>query len=408
MTSNLYEKTKEFPLQPGIYQFIDKNGVILYVGRATSLRRRVSQYFPSASSGQVKLDLRIREMVELAKDVKYQQTDTLLDAIVLEANLIKKYWPKYNVKDKDDRSFIYIAISKKDIFPKPIIIRGRIIENYKLKIENFYIFGPYQSLTIIKNALKIIRRVFPYSTCLPVGRLVKLNQGNPCFDYQIGLCPGACIRAISKEDYQKNIKNIILLLGGKKKLLLRKLQKENPEKARALQHIQDVTLISRDEIENYKLKIGNSAKRIEGYDISHLTGKETYGSMVVFIDGKADKSQYRLFKIKKAPANDDLRALEEMIIRRFNHLEWQRPDLIMIDGGKPQVDFIFKALQNRHINIPIVGISKLQNDKLVFPPKTKKIVKELAENINNTLLKTRDEAHRFALKASRQKRRILR
>lgn len=392
------ENLKKIPLNPGVYRFIGKNSKILYIGRATNLRRRVSQYF------QRPLDPRICEMVDLAKGVKYQQTDTLLDAVILEANLIKKHWPKYNVKDKDDRSFIYIAISKKDDFPKPVIIRAKNLFTFTFSPSTFHIFGPYQSLTVIKNALKIIRKVFPYSTCLPVGRPANPFPGKPCFDYQIGLCPGVCVGAISKEDYKKNINNIILLLKGKKKQLLKKLKKENPEQVGALQHIQDVTLISDD---NLQLTTNNQRHlmRIEGYDISHLTGKETYGSMVVFENGKPNKQQYRLFKIKEAPANDDLRALEEMISRRFNHPEWLMPDLIIIDGGKPQVDFIFKALTKKNISAPIIGISKYQNDRLIFPPKTKKAAKELVNAIKNTLLSVRDEAHRFALKASRKKRR---
>jgi len=388
------EKIKKIPLSPGVYVFIAKSGDVLYVGRATSLRRRVVSYF------QKNLEPRIREMVDLAKSIKFYKTDNLLEAVILEANLIKKYWPKYNVREKDNRSFIYIVISKKDDFPRPIIVRGREIKNFKLKNVfargkspeglNFHIFGPYQSLNVITNALRIIRRIFPYSTC-------QINQGRPCFNYQIGLCPGACIGAILKEDYQKNIDNIVLLLSGKKKNLIKKLQKENPDKAKFLKHIQDVSLITREE---NVFRAG--FYRIEGYDISHLTGRETYGSMVVFTNNKADKNNYRLFKIKEAPKNDDLRALAEMICRRFHHPEWRLPDLILIDGGRPQIGFIDKILK---VKIPIVGISKYGSDKLVFAAKTKKSVKELIEINKETLLKARDEAHRFSLKASRRRRR---
>ncbi len=373
------------PLKPGVYLFIGRRGDVLYVGRATSLRRRVPSYF------QKNLEPRLGEMVHLAQKIKFYKTDNLLEAVILEANLIKKYWPKYNIREKDDRSFIYVAISKKDDFPRPIIIRGHKIKNFN-KVENFHIFGPYQSLNVITNALRIIRRIFPYSTCSP-------NQGKPCFDYQIGLCPGACVGVISKENYQKNIDNIVLLLSGKKKNLLKKLQKENPDKAKFLKHIQDVSLITREE------NISTNFYRIEGYDISHLTGRETYGSMVVFTNNRADKNNYRLFKIKEAPKNDDLRALAEVISRRFHHPEWRLPDLILIDGGKPQISFIDKILKERRIEIPIVGISKFANDKLVFTPKIKKSIKELIDINKETLLEVRDEAHRFSLKASRRKRR---
>ena len=382
--SSISEQVKLFPDSPGVYRFLDAKGEILYIGRATSLRRRVSNYFTK------RIDARIAEMVSLARDVRYEQTDTVLEAIILEANLIKKHWPKYNVKDKDNRSFLYIVIPKTD-YPKPIVVRHRELEKFSAMQAD--IFGPYQSVTLVKNALKIIRRIFPYSTCA-------IGSGKPCFDYQIGLCPGACIGAISKADYRKNIRNIILLLFGKKELLLKHLAKEYPEKAASLKHIQDVSLITRDELTQEQV----AAHRIEGYDISHLTGKETYGSMVVFTDGEADKEQYRLFAIKNAAASDDLHALEEMLTRRLRHGEWDMPDLIMIDGGRPQVDHIAGVFRRHNVVIPMVGISKYGGDVLVFPLGIKQSVRALAEGLKPVLLRVRDEAHRFALRSSRRKR----
>lgn len=382
--SNLSDKAKLFPDSPGVYRFLDAEGEILYIGRATSLRKRVANYFTK------RIDARIAEMVSLARDVRYEQTETVLEAIILEANLIKQYWPKYNVKDKDDRSFLYIVIPKTD-YPKPLIVRHRELEKFSaLKAD---IFGPYQSGTLIKNALKIIRRIFPYGTCTP-------NMGKPCFDHQIGLCPGACVGAISKQDYRKNIKNIALLLSGKKALLVKRLAKQYPEKARSLQHIQDVSLITRDEL----VRDHADANRIEGYDISHLTGRETYGSMVVFTDGEPDKDQYRVFAVKEAAASDDLHALEEVLTRRFRHDEWTMPDLVMIDGGRPQVDHIAGVFRRYNIVVPMVGISKYGGDALVFPLGTKQSVRALAEGLRPVLLRVRDEAHRFALRSSRRKR----
>jgi excinuclease ABC subunit C len=378
--SKLLLKAKKFPLSSGVYLFSDKKGEILYVGRAISLRKRILNYF------QKNIDPRIAEMVRMAKDVKFQKTANLLEAIILEANLIKKYWPKYNVKEKDDRSFLYIVIPKGK-FSKPIITRNRELK--KFPSSSAHIFGPYQNYRLLSNALKIIRRIFPYSTC-------PINSGRPCFDYQIGLCPGACANKITAEDYQKNIDNIILLLKGDKKGLMKRLKAENPEQALALNHIQDVALIERSDFNNEKLGSKDIVKRLECYDISHLSGKEAVGSMVVFTNGLIDKSQYRLFKIKQAPANDDLRALEEVIGRRLNHKEWSYPDIIILDGGKPQVDYIFNFLSGHLINIPLVGISKLQNDKLVFSKNTKKSFKDLAEINKSTFLKMREEAHRFA------------
>lgn len=372
---SLVGQAKKLPESPGVYLYLDRKGVILYVGRAINLKKRALQYF------QKSLDPRISEMVDKAFKIKHIKTDTVLEAIILEANLIKKHWPKYNVKDKDNRSFVYIVIPKTD-YPRPFIVRQRELEKFPL---NTHVFGPYQSLGLVQNALRIIRRIFPYSKCRPF-------SGKPCFDRQIGLCPGLCTGEISKKDYQKNIKNIILLLSGKKKKIL---------KQEGLRHIEEVSLLTQ---ENFN--ISQRPQRIEGYDISHLTGKEPYGSMVVFIDGEPDNSLYRLFKIKQAPKNDDIRALEEVISRRFNHLEWHFPDLVLVDGGRPQVSHIFKFFEKKNINIPLVGISKYGGDKLVFSPKTKKNVKELIESTKDILLAVRDESHRFSLKSSRKKRRI--
>lgn len=379
----LLNKAKKMPDNPGVYMFLDKSGTILYVGRTVSLKKRVLSYF------QKNLDSRVDEMVKKADNIKHIKTDTLLDAVILEANMIKKYWPKYNVKDRDNRSFIYLVFPKTD-YPRPIIARKRELDKYPN--SSAYIFGPYQSISLLESALKIIRRIFPYSTCKPF-------SGKPCFHYQIGQCPGLCVGKVSKEEYQKNIKNIILLLSGKKQQVIKRLKKENPEALKSFKHLQDVTLISR---ENILPPYGQG--RIEGYDISHLAGGEPFGSMVVFKNGKPDKAEYRLFKIKTAPKNDDLRALEEVLTRRFRHKEWKYPDFILIDGGKPQIDYVSKFFDKSRLNIPYAGISKFGNDKLVYPAKTKKTVIELTESIKKILLSVRDEAHRFSLKSSRRKR----
>lgn len=379
---NLLNKARKFPDSPGVYIFLGKNKKILYAGRSVSLKKRILNYFRSD------IDARIREMVSLARNLKYKKTDTLLEAIILEANVIKKYWPKYNVKDKDNRSFIYLVIPKED-YPRPIIIRQKELVRVP---KTWHLFGPYQSASLLESALRIIRRIFPYSTCKPF-------LGKPCFDYQIGLCPGICVGKISKKEYQNNIRNLEMILAGQKERLFKKLRKENPNAIKALKQIQDVSLMKKEE-----LKKPEDEMRIEAYDISHLTGKETYGAMAVFENGKANTNEYRLFKIKNAPANDDLRALEEMIERRFKHKEWQYPDFILIDGGKPQIDFISKIFKRIHISIPMAGISKFGGDKLVYKAKEKIFVKKLAEGLKNTLLSVRDEAHRFSLKSSRRNR----
>ena len=401
----LINQAKKLPDKPGVYFFLNKKGKILYIGRATSLRKRVASYFP-ARGGQAKIyyDPRKRELIKKSVRIKYKKTDTVLESIFLEANLIKKYWPKYNVKERDNRSFVYIVIPKID-YPYPMLVRERELEKFSPRLHSGQmprVFGPYQSSGLIRNALRIIRRIFPYSTCLPAGRPARPNSGKPCFNYQIGLCPGVCVGKISKQEYRKNISNIISLLEGEKKNLLKRLEKENPEKIKNLEHIQDVALISRDEMGHLYYGRFN---RIEGYDISHLTGKEPFGSMVVFTNGEPDKNEYRLFKIRTAKKQDDLGSLKETISRRLRHREWAFPDLIVVDGGKPQVDAVFSVLKENFVNIPLIGISKLANDKLVFPKNIKKSIKELIQSIKITILRVRNESHRFANSFSRKQRR---
>jgi len=369
----------------GVYFWLDNREKVLYVGRATNLKNRLSQYFLS------NVEPKIKEMVSQAKKIKTIETKTLLEAIILEAKYIKKYWPKYNIKDRDDRSFIYIVIAKKD-FTYPVIIRGKDLQKYQDK--NNQIFGPYQSFTLIKNALRIIRRIFPYGTC-------KANSGKPCFDYQVGLCPGSCLGKINKKDYQKNIKNIILLLSGKKEHLIKKLSQENPEQLKALKHLQDVSLI-----ENEKNLEQNNFKRIEAYDISHFSGKETYGSMVVVdFEGEYQKNDYRLFKIKNNYLHDDFRALTEMLERRLSHKEWMYPDLFLIDGGRPQLDFL-KEIFEKHKIKNVVGLSKFAGDEIIFLKNVDKKFKKEVLDIKLILLKARDEAHRFANLARKKAKKI--
>jgi len=391
---SLKNKLKNIPKKPGIYFWLNKNQKILYVGRATSLHNRLSQYF------QKNISERMAEMIAQATAINYEVTETLLEAIILEAKNIKKYWPKYNIVDRDDRSFIYVVIPKIK-YPKPLIVRGSDLKKFSVEPRargvtgsGARVFGPYQSFYLLQNALRLIRRVFPYGNCQP-------HSGRACFDYQIGLCPGACIDKISATAYQKNINNLILLLAGEKKRLISRLMKENPDKIKALQHLQEVSLlVKEDNLSEIKIN------RLEGYDISHLQGKESYGSMVVFENGTALPSAYRLFKIREAPAGDDERALSEVLLRRFKHLEWPFPELIMIDGGTPQISFLTRILNANNLNVPLVGISKFGGDKLVFSSQAKKPLRDLAENIKSTLLKIREEAHRFANRGRRQSLKI--
>ncbi|MCF7820389.1 MAG: GIY-YIG nuclease family protein [Candidatus Pacebacteria bacterium] len=380
------DKLKQVPKAAGVYNFLDDKKEVLYVGRAINLQNRLKQYF------QKNIDSRISEMVNTANDFIFIATKTLLEAVILEAEQIKKYWPKYNIVDRDDRSFSYLMISKTDNYPKPIIIRGRELKKFSPK--NVWIFGPYQSQFVLHQALKIARRIFPYSTCEP-------NSGQPCFEYQIGLCPGTCLGKLSPQEYKENIKKLALLFQGNKQKLFKLLKQDNPEKIKALENLQEVALLQKEKDLSQPI-----LERIEGYDISHLSAKEAFASLVVATNGEIDKSEYRLFKISEKNSGDDLRSLQEALERRLKHTEWPYPNLIFIDGGKPQIDFIANYFDRNNIRIPVVGLSKYGGDKLVFPKNTPRNIKLLISSLKPDLQKLREEAHRFSLSASRRRRRL--
>lgn len=405
---------KKLPDTPGVYIMKDNAEKILYVGKAGNLRRRVSSYFERPH------DIRIETLVSKIAKIDHQKTDTALEALILEAELIRKYTPPFNVREKDDKSFLYFGITKEK-FPRVLLVR---------KSDGFSgeTYGPFTSASSAREALKILRKIFPWSTHDPdrIG-----TYARPCFDYEIGLCPGTCIGAISREDYIKNIDRLKLFFQGKKKVVLRSIEKEMAsaalrldfEKAAklrhqifALRHIRDSALISDAEVARMpsagELSKNNEGEpyRIEGYDISNISGTSAVGSMVVFENGEPNKNEYRKFKIRTVFKPNDVGMLTEVLERRFKHgaspgvspsRGWRLPNLILIDGGIAQANAAKKVLMRAGLKIPILGIAKgperKRNDILGAIPKG--VTKE-------TLVKVRNEAHRFAIGYHKTLRRI--
>lgn len=389
MVKNLYQ---HLPPTPGVYLMKSRAGEILYVGKAGHLRRRVSSYFLRPQDG------RISRLVSEINKIDYRKTDNAIEALILEAALIKKYQPKFNIREKDDTSFLYVEITK-DKFPRVILVRGK--EAAKKAVGRLY--GPFTSAKSIREALKIIRRIFPWSVHEPGAKFSR-----PCFDYAIGLCPGVCMNLITRADYLKNIKNIRYFFEGKKQRIIRNLAKEMKMASRdmryeeaaqirkqifSLKHIEDVALISEET--NTK---SQSGFRIEGYDISNISGTSAVGAMVVFVDDKPDKNEYRKFKIKTISGSNDVGMLKEVLHRRFRN-NWPLPNFILIDGGVPQVNAARTVLGELGLKIHIAGIAKgperKRNDFLGTIP----------SSVNrHTLIKVRDEAHRFAISYHKQVR----
>ncbi len=408
-------KPSKLPNTPGVYLF-KRAREILYIGKATSLRNRVRSYFSKdlhATRGEW-----LVKMMQEATRVAHVQTDSVLEALILEASLIKKYQPKFNAKEKDDSSFYFVVITKEK-YARVLLIRGKDLTEYKNSRAT--IFGPFPHSSEIRTAMKLIRKIFPFrDKCLP--RAESRGVSKACFNYQIGLCAGVCNGAISQIDYQNLIKQLKLFFSGKKKSLLKNLQQEmknlaqaqkfelaNQVKRRlfALQHIQDVALIKSENINLANQDSSNQKKfRLEAYDVAHLAGQNAVGVLVVLENGEFNPNQYRKFKLRVAKPGDDLAGLREILERRLKHSEWRLPDLIVIDGGKTQLNLAKKVLQENNpsadgANIKLVSVVKDDRHK------AKEILgdKVSAQEQEKQIIKINHEAHRFAIAYHRDKRR---
>jgi len=405
-------KKNNLPDKPGVY-FFKKGKIILYIGKATSLNDRVKSYFskdPEGKSTSYRAGLIetrgpiIVKMVQEANKIDYQVTDSVFEAIILEANLIKKYQPKYNTKEKSDKSFNYVCITKEKL-PKVLIIRGSDLKNF-LAGE---VFGPYTNSAQLREAIKIIRKIFPF--------LDEKSKNYLEFYKQINLVPDLDDRKI----YLQNIKNIKLFFQGKKKNILQNLRKVMKEYAKkhefekageikrqifALQHINDVALIKVENFAVQKFSGGqdeasarrrkpfhSKVPRIEAYDIAHMGGKNMVGVMTMVEDGEVKKSEYKKFKIRTQGNANDTGALKEVLERRLAHTEWPYPHLIVVDGGKAQINRARAIMSRFNLDIQIVSVLKDERHK----PKNILGNKEITSKYERDILLANSEAHRFAI-----------
>jgi len=412
-----YFKKIKIPDKPGVYLF-KKGKEIFYIGKATSLKDRVRSYFGKdliGTRGPLLVD-----MVFRADSLDWQVADSVLEAVILEANLIKRYQPKYNTKEKDDKSFNYVCVTRETL-PRVIVARGK-----DLKARDFSsVFGPYTSGPQLREALKIVRRIFPF--------LDDKSKNYLEFYKQINLVPDlADLPAqAGRRLYLENIKNIKLFFSGKKKQILKNLHKEMKAYAKirafekaaeikrqifALQHINDVALLKNnfanaeifDPAPFFGRIKGNKAGpsdtkisafatprsfRIEAYDIAHMSGKNMVGAMVVVENGVAVKSEYKRFKIRTQSGVNDIGALTEVLERRLAHREWRYPDLIVVDGSVAQMNAAKKVLNKFKIKIGVVGVIKDERHK----PKAISGNEELIKKYKSSILLSNSEAHRFAI-----------
>lgn len=406
-------KKLNLPDKPGVYRFM-KGSEILYIGKATSLKDRVRSYFGPdliKTRGMLLVD-----MVARAETVKYVETDNVLEALILEANEIKKHKPYYNTKEKDDKSFNYVCITD-DELPKVITKRGKDLDKNKYK----KVFGPFTSGMQLREALKIIRKVFPF--------VDEKTKNHYEFYRQLNLAPNL----EKKKEYLNNIKHIILFFEGKKKSIINSLKKEMNAFAKArefekagevkrqifaIQHINDIALIKGENYEFTSQKVLGSPLdyarpdyfdkqiqnfRVEAYDIAHMGGKNMVGVMVVVENGEVNKSEYKKFKIRTQDGANDTGALAEVLERRLAHNEWTMPSLIVVDGGKAQINVAEKILNKYGIKIPVVSVLKDEKHKpkdiFLSPRQELKGVQgfDFKKKYEREILLANSEAHRFAI-----------
>lgn len=405
----IFLNKSRLPGKPGVYKFLDKTDKVIYVGKAVNLYSRVASYFNRDVS--VKTALLVSQIAKVETVI----VESELEALILEANLIKKYLPIFNVRLIDDKDYLYIGITKED-FPRIVTIRRQDLK----KIKKF--FGPFPSSKTVRDTLKRLRKVFPWCSGKGFTRA--------CFYYHLGLCPGACVGLISKEDYNKIINRFLKFMDGKKEELIEELTKEMMEAAknqkfeeaqkikkilggilylaqtnRSSLYLENPNFLEDEREQALKqlkidLNLKNLPERIEGYDISNISGKEATGSLVVLTNGEIDKSQYRRFRIKISGKPNDVGMHKEMIRRRLNHLEWPLPDLIIVDGGRGQARVV--KFQVTKLQIPVFGLAKKL--EWLYPPEGE-IIKLPKRSLSLRLLqKLRDESHRFALSYHRKLR----
>jgi excinuclease ABC subunit C len=397
---------KKLPDSPGVYFFLGAKKEILYIGKATSLKNRVNSYF--AKDLIDKRSKLIEQMVAEAKTVDVTITDSVLEALILESNLIRTHKPKYNSISKDDKSYNHLVITEEE-FPRVLVVRGKDLTSKFTEGEIRYHFGPFTSGTLFKEALKIVRRLFKfYDTSLPIGKeRSKMARGKIDFNKQIGIYPAQN----NKTEYNKTIRYVTLFFQGKKKQIIKELEKEMMQHAKAmrfeeadlvkrkifaLQHIQDVALI-KDDSRQYK---DDRSVRIEAYDVAHLAGEDMVGVMTVVEGGEAKPHEYRKFKIKTLTGSNDTAALKEMLSRRLGHPEWLFPQIIAVDGSTAQKNAAEHVLKKHDILIPVVAVVKDEHHR----PVRLIAAKKLLESYQNDILLANAESHRFALQYHQKKR----
>ena len=435
MTEKVKAKLTKLPTTPGVYFHKDAGGEIIYIGKAANLRNRVRQYFQKSRYRDPKTDVLVAEIA----DIDWTEVETEADALFLEAELVRRYQPRFNILLRDDKSLQFVRIDYKSDYPTVSVVRRPLDDGAEY-------FGPYVNGLAIKKALRYLRRAFPYAVSKPAGsRRVSLH-------YHLGLDPGLEEGRTTLNEYRTNLRKLMQYLRGERVALMREIERDMNRAARernfedatkkrnqlfALRELSRQILFSDRELQDASrdaalvelcelLGLDEPPRRIEGFDISHMQGSDTVASMVVFTSGVPDKASYCKFKMR-LPGNDDFAHMNEALKRRLreeNRAKWPLPDLVLIDGGKGQLTAALSARNHAKLgDVPMIGLAKREEEIIIhrsdsLPSKalaklTDRALKKgayvsesghfitilLPSNLPmvRLLQRIRDESHRFAI-----------
>lgn len=413
------DKVKSFPAAPGVYLMKDADGKVIYVGKAKNLRNRAGSYFTIQAAS----DRRTAELVKVIADIDFIRTATEVDALLKEARLVKDIRPRFNSDLKDDKTFPYLQIRMREEYPRVEFTR-------KPRRKGVKLYGPFTSARSLRAAIQVLQRVFKFRTCsLDISsKDERWRWYRPCLLHSIRQCTAPCNFRVSREDYRKQIRSLRLILEGKRSRLMREMKAEMETASAALQ-FEKAAKIRDDMASLQKLELRGDANRdiqpevfhtdpkkglhglkkvlglaevprsIEGMDIAHLSGTDTVASLVAFLHGLPFKQGYRRFKIKSVEGVDDFASMREVVSRRYsahNREEWGMPDLLLIDGGKGQLNAAVDAFRSLGIEPPTL-ISLAKQEEEIFRPGESESIKLSRSSAALRLLQfVRDEAHRSA------------
>ena len=413
------EKVRQFPTSPGVYLMKDAQDCVIYVGKAVNLRNRASSYFTKAAES----DRRTAELVKEIADIDHIETDSEVDALLMEARLIKDIQPRFNAMLKDDKTFPYLQITTHEDFPRIEFTRKPASKSVRL-------YGPFTNAGQLRGTIAVLQKIFRFRTCsLDIDADDdRWRWFRPCLLASINQCTAPCNLQISKEDYKEDIRRLRMFLDGKKTRLLQRMQKQMQEASQDLKfekaaRIRDdiqalETLNLRGDLEEHAqpevfyidpkkglaglkkvLKLAELPRRIEGMDIAHLQGGETVASLVQFIDGLPFKHGYRRYRIRTVDGVDDFASMREVVSRRFRRLQQEGesfPDLLLIDGGKGQLNAALQAMTEIGVTPPPT-ISLAKREEEIYSPDCDEPLKLSRHSYALRLLQyVRDESHRFA------------